>query len=93
MNKSQKEGRVLDKEMFLFCSKARSVKYFGVIFNLRVNEVFFLNLALFLFFFQWGSEEPREGGEGSKQAASDVSIFAISEEWHCWKELVFFYAQ
>ena len=40
----------------------------------------FFNLALFLFFFQWGSEEPREGGEGSKKAASDVSIFAISEE-------------
>lgn len=50
MNKFQTEDRVLDKEIFLFCHKARGVKYFGVIFNLRVDEVFFFSLSLsFLF--------------------------------------------
>ena len=33
------------------------------------------------------------GGEGSKKAVSNISIFAISDERHFWKELVFFYAQ
>lgn len=68
MNKSQKEGRVLDKEIFLFCPKARSVKYFGVIFNLRVNEVFFFLISLSFFSFSNGVvKSPGKEGRGAKR--------------------------
>ena len=67
MNKSQKEDRVLDKEIFSFCPEARGVKYFGVIFDLRVDEVFFSSLSLsflfFSFFFLMGRAPGGRGGE------------------------------
>lgn len=58
MNKFQTEDRVLDKEIFLFCHKARGVKYFGVIFNLRVDEVFFFSLSLSFLFFDGAGMSP-----------------------------------